>query len=304
MEYLMTTSSLLCWMGACPAQYINVCWSCWSTHWGICVSFALRKWTPFLPQQDLSWPTIFSPFSASHISCFLVSESARGKGSFRRPVLHPAQIRINTKFRLCCSGIYPKKYWKSVNNLLQWLTAVPMVWLFAHFQLSFWLARGSCCVIPDVRWGQCCSARAKAPFVLHTVARKGYRSLCSHCHLQPALLQPSSWPVVCLAIFSKSVDSWRWCRLNAQAGRCQLTQTVFKVAAAAAAGLLRLSCFTVWILCHGRGGRSRALPSSYVLLIGAWVMSCELRLRELVDQKSSNQIPARVSPVPAIQLQV
>lgn len=173
MQYLMTTSSLLCWTGTCSAQYINVCWSCWSTHWGTCVSSALRKWTPFLPQQDLFWPTSYSPFSASHISCFLIRESPRGKGSFRRPVLHPAQRRINTEFRWCCSGIYQKKCWKSVNNLLQWLTALPMVWLFTDFQLRFWLTHGSCYMLPpDVCWGQCCSAKGKATCMLHTVARK------------------------------------------------------------------------------------------------------------------------------------
>lgn len=76
MWYLMTTSNLLCLTGTCPAQFINVCWCCWSTHWGPCVSLALRKWKPFLPQQDLSWPTSFSPFSASPISCFLFRDQA------------------------------------------------------------------------------------------------------------------------------------------------------------------------------------------------------------------------------------
>lgn len=105
MQYLMTTSCLLCLTGSCPAQYINVCLYCWSTHWETRVSFALRKWTPFLPQQDPFWPISSSPFSAPHISCFLIRESAKGKGPFRSSVLHPAQRRINIEFRLCCSVI-------------------------------------------------------------------------------------------------------------------------------------------------------------------------------------------------------
>lgn len=116
MQYPMTASSLLCLTGTCPVHYTNVCWYCWSTHWATHVPFALRKWMPFLPQQDPFWLLPTNPFSVPHISWFLTIESARGKGSFGKSVLQPAQSQINAEFRPCCSGLYPLRCWKSVGT--------------------------------------------------------------------------------------------------------------------------------------------------------------------------------------------
>lgn len=92
------------------------------------------------------------------------------------------------------------------------------------------LANIMLCVIPWCMLGSLLFSQSKGNTCAGHSGQKGLKALMQP--LPPAaccLLQPSSLPVACLA---KPADSWRWCRPNVQAGRCQLTQTVFEVVAA------------------------------------------------------------------------